>query len=619
MRQLNPRILFTIAMLCACTISHAQTLFTYGNHKVSKAEFLQAFAKNNAGVEPTPKNYEDYLELYTRYKLKVAWAYANRLDTLPSVQTEWMSFQNEVSRQYMRDDSTEQALLQEAMRRSQEERLVSHIYVDASLDSVAAFQKINKAMAALRNGQPFEQVAAAFSEDPSVNKNKGLIGWISVFTLPYALENLAYQTEPKKASGVHRSARAYHIFYVHDRRPSKGKTSIAQILLEQNESNRQAIQQRADSIYKALQQGADFAALAHRYSDDAASFASGGQLPPFTAGTYDPWFESVVEKLQPGDLSIPFETSQGMHIVKLLQREGLPDTTQAGIREAIRNLVQASDRYPLPAEMAYQKAKKLVGFELLPKPGTGAEAVFARIGKRTLREAEFLEWRKRQEEIRSRTGQQASVEQDRENYIKQQVMQEYRDHLEQYNPAFASQLAEFREGTLLFEAMQQQVWDRAAADEDGLKNYYKANASKYRWKESVRGVFFTCADSAVAHMLYNQIKPSISDWSAKLDEYKNLVLADTGRFELDQLPLELTREEINPGVLTQPQPINGTEQYGFLYCLERLPGDDLREFDDARGFVLNDYQLKLEEDWIAELKKQFPVKINKSVLKSLNR
>jgi peptidyl-prolyl cis-trans isomerase SurA len=203
--------------------------------------------------------------------------------------------------------------------------------------------------------------------------------------------------------------------------------------------------------------------------------------------------------------------------------------------------------------------------------------------------------------------------------IKQQVMQEYRDHLEQYNPAFASQLAEFREGTLLFEAMQQQVWDRAAADEDGLKNYYKANASKYRWKESVRGVFFTCADSAVAHMLYNQIKPSISDWSAKLDEYKNLVLADTGRFELDQLPLELTREEINPGVLTQPQPINGTEQYGFLYCLERLPGDDLREFDDARGFVLNDYQLKLEEDWIAELKKQFPVKINKSVLKSLNR
>lgn len=614
-------LIFTGLLLLMAGSGKAQTLFTYGNTKVSKSEFLQAFKKNNSDLTPTPKAYEEYLELFIRYKLKIAGAYAQQLDTLPSIQMEWSSFMNDVGLQYVNDDSTFQALTKEALRRSLVERNISHIYVAAGSDTLGSFQKINKASAALKAGQSFSEVALQFSDDPTVQKNKGLIGWVSVFTLPYALENIAYTTTINSFSPVVRTAQAYHIFYINGERPAKGKTTIAQILLEPPAQGQESVEKKADSLYHLLQKGAEFAQLARQFSDDNSSYSSGGELPPFTAGTFEQEFEKEIEKLQkPGDISVPIKSLQGIHILKLLAREGVPDSANNEVREEIRNNVLASDRNRLPAEVAYQKAKRLVKFQLLPvKQNRTTTTAFALIGKRELTEGEFQLYREDQVKLREENGQQLSEEQDRNNYIKQQVMQEYLTNLAQYNPAFAAQVADFREGTLIFESMQQQVWDKASADEEGLLNYYNQHSNKYTWKESCRGVLFTCPDSSIAGGLYRELLTNPSRWPEITIRYKNIVLADTGRFELDQLPVPISTNSVMAGVLTKPVQVNGSEQYGFLYCIEKLPGRQARAFDDARGFVLNDYQQQLEEEWIVQLKKTFPVNVNKSVLKSLNR
>jgi peptidyl-prolyl cis-trans isomerase SurA len=234
-------------------------------------------------------------------------------------------------------------------------------------------------------------------------------------------------------------------------------------------------------------------------------------------------------------------------------------------------------------------------------------------------EGEFQLFKQDQAGIRPAGEKQPADATERERFIRQQVMQEYLRNLEIYRPDFAAQLKDFREGTLIFEAMQQQIWDKAASDEKGLSVFFTKNSGRYKWKESFRGVLFTCSDQATATTVFDQLKSQPQNWTTVTPRFSNTVLADTGRYEYDQLPFQLDPAKLAAGTLSIPQAIDNSEQYGFVYCIEKLPANLPRDFENARGYVLNDYQLQLEEDWIKELKKTYPVKINLSVLNSLNR
>ncbi len=113
----------------AFTTISAQTLFTYGNQSVSKDEFLRAYHKNNAGKSPTEQSYRDYLELYTRYKLKVKAAFELKLDTLLNQLTEMKNFRNQVVDSYIKDDESLNKMINEAFARGQKDIHLAHIYI----------------------------------------------------------------------------------------------------------------------------------------------------------------------------------------------------------------------------------------------------------------------------------------------------------------------------------------------------------------------------------------------------------------------------------------------------------------------------------------------------------
>src|SRR5438105_6941175 len=123
------------------------------------------------------------------------------------------------------------------------------------------------------------------------------------------------------------------------------------------------------------------------------------------------------------------------------------------------------------------------------------------------------------------------------NQYKETVAKEYyRDHLEEYNPEFAAQVNEFKEGNLLFEMMQRTIWDKAAADSLGLKKYYESNKSRYWWAPSAEAVIFTCTDSATAYQIKSKIEKNTKDWRNIVRPFENKVQVDSGRFELAQIP-----------------------------------------------------------------------------------
>jgi peptidyl-prolyl cis-trans isomerase SurA len=205
-----------------------------------------------------------------------------------------------------------------------------------------------------------------------------------------------------------------------------------------------------------------------------------------------------------------------------------------------------------------------------------------------------------------------------EEFIEVSAFDYYRQHLEEYNKEFAYQLNEFKEGNLLFEIMQRKIWDPASTDSAGLKKYYTAHKDKYWWESSADAIIFTATNEKASEEYRNKLKENYKDWRKYIDLSGGHLQGDSGRFELGQIPV-VDRTNFTEGLITANVRNETDNTVAFAYIVKLYPNREVRGFTDARGFVINDYQLYLEEQWIAELKKKYPVKINEAVLKDLSK
>jgi peptidyl-prolyl cis-trans isomerase SurA len=317
----------------------SQTLFTYGSHKVSSDEFIRAFRKNNEAGKVNETDVRNYLDLYTRFRLKVQDAYDMKLDTLINKQEDVVNFRKQIEDQFMIDTELKQQLIKEAKQRGTKEIRVSHIFIPfkeefiangfvqldiTAADSQRTVTKINEAYNKLLAGEEFGKVAAAYSLDPEVKNNKGDLGYITVFSLPYVLETAAYNLPLNGVSKPFASDKGYHIIKKTEERDARGRMQVQQILIandaEGGASSKQSGARLADSLYKAIKNGASFDELAKTYSLDMGSAPSGGLLPPIQVGEYNVEFEKKVFGLtKDGEVIPPFETESGFHIIKRVQ------------------------------------------------------------------------------------------------------------------------------------------------------------------------------------------------------------------------------------------------------------------------------------------------------------
>ncbi len=624
--------------------ARAQVLFTYGNKPVTKQEFLKAFNKNNSQEPVTQQALKDYLELYIRYKLKVQAAKDMRLDTLSAQRTELTEFRTQLVESYMNNDVSIAMFIDEAMERSATEIHLAHIFIAASRHLAPgkkqqAEKRINDAYMLL-NRESFEKVATIYSEDTSVNVNKGDIGFISVFALPYELETLAYSTPVGKYSAPFRSAAGFHIFKNLGVRKSQGKVRVAQVLLafppEITQQEQAVLKKRADSIRNVLVNGGEIASLAAAFSNDPFSFEAGGELPAFGAGRYEPSFENVVFNLKEGQISEPVLTSYGYHIIKMIKRiPVVTDKNDKQAREEIRQQVLTSDRmeaarkvilnavmktthfkkYPVPQASfkkytdSLLKGKKLTFTDLRP-----ATPLFS-VEKKVITLKDWTTYLQSLPELEEQL-REAVATTIYNDYIETVVLEYYRNNLHLYNADFAYQLNDFKDGNLLFEIMQRKVWNPAAADSTGLRRYYTTNKNKYWWEQSADALIFTAANETTAEQLKQKLQNNPRLWRTYIDSSEGLIQGDSARFELSQIPV-VDRTNFQEKLITAPVKNETDNSLTFAYIISIYRDRAPRTFEDARGLVINDYQNYLEEKWIEILKKKYPVKINEAVMKSM--
>jgi peptidyl-prolyl cis-trans isomerase SurA len=639
-KLLIPALLFTALQ------APAQTLFTIGNDSIPVQEFMYAYRKNNGGGH-SAKALHDYLQLYIASKLKIKEARSRGYDTMLQFRTDLEALRAQVMPGYLNDPQGVRQLTEEAFDRSQKDLKVAHIFISArnaagDVDTAAALQKATDAYARLRSGTPFAQVARQFSNDPSVASNGGSLGYITVFSLPYELENLAYATTPGAIAPLHRSAAGYHILKVEETRKAFGRMRAAQILLayppEAGAAEKATLRKRADSIYAAIKKGASFESLAEKWSNDPISAGAGGLMPEFGVGQYDPVFEKAAFGLaKDGAVTAPFETVHGVHLVKRVKRTPpFAEKSEAAL-QALRDKVQASDRMEATKDLLLQKVLQQAGYKAPPQvllaaleartrrtlaKTAGADelsgtAVLFRLGDEPYTVDDWLPYAQNFHVKEDGSGDKPFVQLWQE-YVAAQAMEHYSQNLETYNDDFRNQMAEFKEGNLFFEIMQRELWTPAQADSIGLRRFYEANKARYRWSRSADAVLFYATNATDAQKLAAQVQKAPAQWRRLAAQYADAVTSDSARFEWSSLP-GAAALPFKRGAVSKVQVTEGDSSATFALVLQVYQQPVQRSFEEARGVVTNDFQAEKEREWLNSLRQKYPVWINEAALKRLEQ
>ena len=187
--------------------------------------------------------------------------------------------------------------------------------------------------------------------------------------------------------------------------------------------------------------------------------------------------------------------------------------------------------------------------------------------------------------------------------------------MEEFNPAFKAQIEEFKEGNLFFEIMQREIWNPSRNDTVALEKYYNQHKDNYIWKESAEAVVFYATDIPVAQLFLKELSKAPQNWRTIVANFGEQVVADSNRFEIDQIPGAAKSSQ--PGTVTSLVPNKEDNTAACAYIVKRYTKPEPRNFAAARGLVINDYQADLEKQWLEQLRKKYPVVVDEKVLATL--
>ena len=458
---------------------HAQSdpvIMTVNGVPVTRSEFEYSYNKNNGEGVIDKKTVEEYAELFVNYKLKVAAALDEHLDTLSSFKDEF------------------------AMYRDQQVRPT--IVTDAEI---------------------LDEARKAY------NRAKESIG----------------------AKGLIRPA---HIFF--------------RLSTKATQHEQELVRQRADSVYRALQAGADFAALAAKVSQDPRSAAREGNLGWMQPGQTFVEFEEAAYALQPGQFSRPVLTPEGYHIILVKERKQLEP-----FEELKDMIVRSFEQQGLRDAIADMKV-------------------------------------------------QQRIEQSGGTLTGQQVMQARADSLAAVDPEMKYLIQEYHDGLLLYEISNREVWERAEKDETGLRAWFDAHKKDYAWQEPhYKGIAYHVKTKADVKAVKRSIKKvPFEQWAEVLRTTFNAdsvirIRVEKGIFKagdngtIDRLVFKLKQTTFDAENADYPiEAVYGKKQ-------KKYPDD----YTDVRGQVVADYQQMLELEWVKSLRQRYPVQINQEILKTVNR
>lgn len=627
------------AAIISATAANRQTadpvVMTVNGKDIKQSEFEYLYNKNNL-QQMAPQTIDEYVDMFVIYKLKVADAEAAGIDTTVAFRDEFNGYCAELSAPYLRDSLIEQRLVQEAYDRMSRSRCVSHIMMP--LGNTKAQRDANRARLdsirdAIIAGADFGEMAVKYSADRSAIRNHGSMGYITANAFPYKFEKVAYETPVGEISEVFEDAPyGYHIIKVTDERPAVGDVSARHILkLTQGLTPEEAAVKKAqiDSIAVLLKNGADFEAIARVESEDPGSARQGGNLGFFGRGVMVPQFEEAAYSLKPGEISEPFATAYGYHIVQTLEYKPLPTLEQA--REEIMAAMTRDGRDKLPKKEYLESVRRECG---VTQSAEVMDKVCSLIGSSADKTEALQTLQNNQDVIAAFPGEDVKVsdvakrlngvrtgdlslafeemaavciDESTERFACARLLETDMDYRNIVN--------EYRDGILLFEMSNRKVWERSSTDVAAQKAYFASHRGNYVWDEPrFKGyVVFATSDS-----IASEAKGYLALNEVNVD---SIVQTMNERFGRDiKVERVLTAKGEN-GIIDQiafggekAQPV-GKWVAWFPYAYKVLESPE--EAADVKAALATDLQQQFEAEWVKELRGKYKVKINKKAIRKI--
>lgn len=640
-----------------------QVLMTIGDQDVTVKEFTDVYYKNNLKSDVIEKkSVDEYLELFTTFRMKVMEAERLQLDTSAKFQRELAGYRKQLAKPFMSSDDISDELLQEAYERKLKDIRASHILVRCDKNALPSdtLKAYNKAMdirkKALAKDADFGALADQYSDDPSARGmkatdqtparpgNHGDLGYFTVFDMVYPFETGAYSLKEGEISMPVRSDFGYHIIKVVSVTDAMGTVQAAHIFLQlpfdAPAEDEAAMKQKADNIYKELmaQNGKNWNEMVKQYTDDKGTIARNGALSPFTVSRIVPEFIEACKSLEIEEIAKPVRTNYGYHIIKLLSKTGVGsfEKESKGLSERIEKDMRSkkSEEVVLKQVMSEYKFKQndknledfiatvdssILRKEYEPSPEVKMEATLFTLENNPTKVKDFVTYIKGNMTMQKYVSPATYAYQLYENFRNTTILDYADAHLEDKYPEFKALVQEYKDGIMLFDLMDREVWSKAVKDTVGLKEFHERNADKYMWGDRVQATIITVT------------RPE------SLPKVKALL--DSG-VELDSLRTAIQRDSIGYAFVRKGYYQRGDNQYvdqtewkvgvrneipstvdqsTTIVCIREVREPEQKTLKEARGLVTSDYQVELEQKWVQSLKERYPVKINEKVLDKVRK
>jgi len=631
------RFLLAAAFFMVCAAGLAQkkakpaVLFSVGKEKVSADEFVYLYKKNHPAKEDlTDQKIEEYLDLYIKFKLKVTEARARGIDKTPEFTKEYASYKDELRKPFLPESKIVDSLVALTYNRLQKEVSAAHILIEVKQDATPedTLQAYNTAVS-LKNqvlaGEDFGAKAALYSDDTYTKTRGGDLGYFTTLQMVSPFEEAVYGGKTGDLIGPIRTSFGYHIIKVGESRAARGEVEVSHIMLRAGNRDEAKAKELIKEIHTRLFKGEAWDDLVKKYSEDPGSKDIGGKLRPFGVGALAkiPEFDAVAFSLHTaGEVSEPFQTAFGWHIVRLERKIPMPTFDESAT--ALKNRLARDPRVQLSKQAVTQKLKKEYSFtenattkakvlaladSSLIKgkwkiPGSfaaGKETLITIQGKK-ITAHDFLVYVQQNQRANSMApGKYMDLLYT--TYSESMLSEAFEQKLIATNPEFEMLLKEYYEGILLFDIMEKEVWKKASDDSVGQRKFFDTHPELYKAGERVRATIYYSDSKEIIDQLSKHTQANDSAAVQEILKNKN-VYSETGTFQREDRP---ALRNIN-WKLGQYQSQNANTYQLVIVTNMVAPGS--LSFEDARASVISEYQNELEKNWIDALKKKYPVKVN---------
>lgn len=630
------RIIILISLAFIASISYAQELMIIGQEKVSVDEFLRIYQKNNQSTTSySEKDVQEYVELFTLFKMKLQEAKRMRLDTLPMLKEDYQKYTDQLVQNHFVDKNYIDNIWKAQYEHMKYDVKVAHIMVKCApnanpSDTLIAYNKLNylRQQATKDN---FAKLATENSEDQSSAIKGGLLGYITAFMTFPEFEQPCFQTSIGSISSIFRTQYGYHILHVLDKRAARGKIKVAHIYLKKSEKPEVAEKQIQEAYKQIMSKKITFENAVKKYTEDASTKETYGVLNEFGVSEMVNDFEEQCFALKnPGDLSKPFMTEYGWHLVKLIEKipvKGYEDSKDY-IKQRMANDPRVNnlkgiaysrmlDKYKFtepPANLSPLMANMpdtffmIKNWVLKPMKATESNTLFSFAGK-SFNLKDFSNYVNTNYNTASSKSKKDAIDAMYAAYKEKVIWQMAKELLSAEDKTYSQLESEYMNGLLIFEIMDREVWKKALADTLGSMKMYEEVKSNYWFKDRVmlEGIKTKKTEGLDTYV------QSLTSLSAKVVFEKIKQSKDSNEFVYYERTIERgDYPEIDKAMDAKAISVQfkDEDKSSILAKVVKLLPPSIKPYSEIKGRIQNLYQNKLEKEWGRSLRSKYPVKIN---------